>query len=181
MSLVENKTLEEKKDLNSYLTFKMDDELFALNVLKVIEILEVPQITKIPRSPAYMAGIINLRGKVLPLVDTRVKFGLEPIKYTISTCIIVIEINVEGDILQVGTLVDEVLEVIEIEKSQIQPSPSIEANYNLDFIEGMFRKDEHFIMLLNLDKVFSVQDYSYMQQNKNETPEAQEKQLPKSK
>ena len=180
MSLVENKALEEKKDLNSYLTFKLDEEYFALNVLKVIEILEVPQITKIPRSPDYMAGIINLRGKVLPLVDTKVKFGLPPIEYTINTCIIVIEINVEGELLQVGTLVDEVLEVIEIEKNEIQPSPSIEAKYNLEFIEGMFRKDENFIMLLDLDKVFSIQDYSYMQSN-SDTNDSDSKKLPESK
>ena len=150
--------------LDSFLTFKMDDELFGVDVKKVIEILEVPSITKIPLAPEYMAGIINLRGKVLPLIDTKVKFGLSPIEFKVDTCIIVIEIEVEGEVLQIGTLVDAVLEVLEISGSDIQPSPSIEAKYKLEFIRGMIRKDEEFIMLLNLDEVFSIQDVMYMQE-----------------
>ncbi len=150
--------------LDSFLTFRMDDELFGVDVKKVIEILEVPAITKIPLAPNYMAGIINLRGKVLPLIDTKVKFGLEPIEFTVDTCIVVIEIEVEGETLQIGTLVDAVLEVLEISQDEVQPSPSIEAKYKLEFIRGMIRKDEDFIMLLNLDQVFSIQDVMYMQE-----------------
>lgn len=165
------KDKEEQAVMNSFLSFKLDDELFAVDVKKVIEILEVPSITKIPRAPKYMAGIINLRGKVLPLVDTKVKFGLDPIEFTVNTCIIVIEIEVEGEVLQIGTLVDAVLEVMEIPEDQIQPSPSIEASYKLEFIQGMFRKDENFIMLLNLSEVFSIQDVQYMQETNEKTEE----------
>lgn len=161
-----NIELEEKEKgvVHSFLSFKLGDEFFAVDVIKVIEILEVPGITKIPLAPDYMAGIINLRGKVLPLIDTKVKFGLAPIEFTVDTCIVVIEIEVEGEVLQVGTLVDSVLEVLEIPQSEIQPSPSIEAKYRLDFIRGMFKKEEDFIMLLNLDAVFSIQDVMYMQE-----------------
>jgi purine-binding chemotaxis protein CheW len=153
----------ENETIDSYLSFKLDDEFFAVDVKKVIEILEVPGITSIPLAPDYMAGIINLRGKVLPLIDTKVKFGLKPIEFTVDTCIIVIEIKVEGELLQIGTLVDSVLEVLDVPLSQIQPSPSIEAKYKLEFIKGMIRRDEDFIMLLNLDEVFSIQDVMYMQ------------------
>ncbi len=147
----------------SYLSFRLDEEFFALNVQHVIEILEVPKITRVPHAPAYMAGVINLRGKVLPLVDTKVKFGLEPVQYTVNTCVIVVDIEVEGEKIQIGTLVDAVLEVMEIGVSQIQPSPTIQARYKLEFIEGVFRKEEDFIMLLNLGKVFSIEEMNEMQ------------------
>lgn len=173
MSKVKAAELDEKKDINSYLSFKLGEEYFAVNVDQVIEILEVPAITKIPRAPGYMAGVINLRGNVLPLIDTRIKFNMDPIQMTVNTCVVVIEINVEGESLQIGTLVDEVLEVLEIDKNQIQPSPSIEAQYKLDFIEGMFRKDEDFIMLLNLGAVFSLTEVNFMQET-NEAVESAE-------
>jgi purine-binding chemotaxis protein CheW len=164
MSVVAPNETADDQIIHSYLSFKLDEELFAVDVIKVIEILEVPKITRIPRAPNYMAGIINLRGKVLPLVDTRVKFGLEPINYTIDTCIIVIEIEVEGELLQIGTLVDAVLEVLEIDQAKIMPSPTIEAKYRLDFIAGMFQKEDDFIMLLNLSEIFSIEDVQYMQE-----------------
>lgn len=155
---------QEQGVIDSFLSFKLDDEFFGVDVKKVIEILEVPGITSIPLSPEYMAGIINLRGKVLPLIDTKVKFGLNPIEFTVDTCIVVIEIEVEGEVLQIGTLVDSVQEVLEVPQSDVQPSPSIEAKYRLDFIRGMIRKDDQFIMLLDLDEVFSIQDVMYMQE-----------------
>lgn len=161
----------EKGVIDSFLTFKLDEEFFGVDVKKVIEILEVPDITKIPLAPDYMAGIINLRGKVLPLIDTKIKFGLGAVEFTVDTCIIVIEIEVEGEILQIGTLVDSVQEVLEISQSEVQPSPSIEAKYKLEFIRGMIRKGDDFIMLLNLDEVFSIQDVMYMQEtNDQSTP-----------
>lgn len=163
MNVFKEKDDKEAVETDSYLSFKLDDEFFAVDVRQVIEILEVPSITRVPLAPAYMSGIINLRGKVLPLIDTKVKFGLEPIVKTINTCIIVIELNVEDEVIQIGAMVDSVLEVLEIEKTQIQPSPSIEAKYPLDFIKGMFRKDDDFIMLVSLDAVFSLEDVQFMQ------------------
>jgi len=169
MNVFKNREQEEAKEVNSYLSFKLDDEFFAVDVKQVIEILEVPNITKVPLAPEYMSGIINLRGKVLPLIDTKVKFGLDPVIHTINTCIIVIEITVEEEVIQIGAMVDSVLEVLEIETDDIQPSPSIEAKYPLEFIKGMFRKDERFIMLVSLDAVFSLEEVHFMQDaNENE-------------
>jgi purine-binding chemotaxis protein CheW len=168
MNALDNLAIAEDRIVNSFLSFKLDEELFAVDVIKVIEILEVPKITRIPRAPNYMAGIVNLRGKVLPLVDTRIKFGLEPISYTIDSCIIVIEIEVEGELIQIGTLVDAVLEVLDIPESEIQDSPSIEAKYKLEFIQGMFQRDEEFVMLLNLGEVFSMEDVNFLQESKNQ-------------
>lgn len=163
LNIFDKKDAKEQVEMDSYLSFKLDDEFFAVDVRQVIEILEVPSITRVPLAPDYMAGIINLRGKVLPLIDTKVKFGLDPVVKTINTCIIVIEITVEQEVIQIGALVDSVMEVLEIEKNSIQPSPSIEAKYPLEFIKGMYRKDEHFIMLVSLDAVFSLEEVQFMQ------------------
>lgn len=176
MNSLQSSEVKEKKEIESYLSFKLEKEFFAVNVNQVIEILEVPAITRIPRAPEYMAGVINLRGTVLPLIDTRIKFGMDPIEMTVNTCVVVIEITVEGETLNIGTLVDEVLEVLEIEKNEIQPSPSIEAQYKLEFIEGMFRKDDDFIMLLNLGEVFSLSEVNFMQEtNEKEETKSNEK------
>jgi purine-binding chemotaxis protein CheW len=158
----------ETHKMTSYLSFLLDGEYFAVNVAKVIEILEVPNITKIPRAPEYMTGVINLRGSVLPIVDTRIKFGLPKIDFKVDTCIIVLDAEVEGETTKVGALVDAVLEVFDISEDKILPSPSINTNYNLDFISGMFRSDDGFVMLLNMDAVFSVRDVQLFN-NSNES------------
>ncbi|MCP4457414.1 MAG: purine-binding chemotaxis protein CheW [Cytophagales bacterium] len=156
--------IEENVEVNSYLTFKLDDESFAVEVQRVIEILEIPNITVIPRAPSYMAGIINLRGKVLPLIDTKIKFGLVPIEFKENTCIIVIEIDVEGDKMEIGTLVDAVNEVMDIPAESLLPSPSIEAKYSLNFIDGRFLNGDDYTMVLNLDEVFSLMEMDFMQE-----------------
>jgi purine-binding chemotaxis protein CheW len=158
----------ETHKVTSYLSFLLDGEYFAVNVAKVIEILEVPNITKIPRAPEYMTGVINLRGSVLPIVDTRIKFGLPKIDFKVDTCIIVLDAEVEGETTKVGALVDAVLEVFDISEDKILPSPVINTNYNLDFISGMFRADDGFVMLLNMDEVFSVHDVQLFN-NSNES------------
>lgn len=158
----------ETHKMTSYLSFLLDGEYFAVNVAKVIEILEVPNITKIPRAPEYMTGVINLRGSVLPIVDTRIKFGLPKIDFKVDTCIIVLDAEVEGETTKVGALVDAVLEVFDISEDKILPSPVINTNYNLDFISGMFRADDGFVMLLNMDAVFSVRDVQLFN-NSNES------------
>lgn len=159
-------TIIETETAQSYLSFKLEDELFALSVSKVIEILEVPKITKIPRAPDYMTGVINLRGSVLPLVDTRIKFGMPPLEFTVNTCIIVMEIVVEGESIQLGALVDAVLEVLEVDESTVQSSPTIDAKYKLEFIKGMIHIEEKFIMLLNIDEVFSLENIEQLKVGK---------------
>jgi len=116
------------------------------------------KITEVPQAPDYMKGVINLRGTVLPVVDTRIKFGMTPTVYTTNTCIIVMEVEMEGEQIQVGALVDSVQAVLEIEDAEIQPPPSIGSKFKSEFIEGMVKVDDHFIMLLNMEKVFSTED-----------------------
>ena len=150
----ENKTL-----LTSYLTFKLGDEIFAANVSKVLNILELTKITKVPKAPDYMKGVINLRGTVLPVIDTRIKFGMTPTEFNVNTCILVLDIDIENESLHVGGLVDAVQEVLEIEPNQILPPPNIGSKYRSEFISGMYKlNEEQFIMILDMDKVFSAEE-----------------------
>jgi len=150
----------------SYLTFKLDDELFATNVSKVLEILEMKPITKVPKSPPFMKGVINLRGNILPVIDTRNKFCMPQENFTIDTCIIVLSINNGNDSLLVGAIVDSVQKVIDIPEDSIQASVSMGTIYREDFISGIGKIDEDFIMILNIDKVFSTEEILIMEGEK---------------
>jgi len=146
----------------SYLTFKIKDEIYAANVAKVTNILEMTKITEVPKAPDYMKGVINLRGTVLPLVDTNKKFGYGETVQTTNTCILVLELSFNTDIIQVGAIVDAVQEVIEIEENQIKDPPTIGDTYNTEFITGMVEKGEDFIMLLDMEKVFTTDELVYL-------------------
>ena len=147
---------EELSSLSSYLSFKLGDEVFAANVSKVLDILEMTNITKVSKAPPYMKGVINLRGTVLPLIDTRIKFGLSPTEFTPNTCILVLDIKIENEGIQIGSLVDSVQEVMEIEPHQILPPPNIGSKFHSEFITGMYKvREDQFIMILDVDKVFS--------------------------
>jgi purine-binding chemotaxis protein CheW len=154
--------------INSYLTFKLGEEIFGANVSKVLNILEMTKITKVPKAPNYMKGVINLRGAVLPLIDTRIKFDLPETEYTTNTCILVLDIDLNGDTVHVGALVDSVQEVIEIDDNQIQPPPSIGSKYRSEFIEGMAKINDEFIMLLNMDLIFSTNELSLLKDTTGE-------------
>jgi purine-binding chemotaxis protein CheW len=148
----------------SFLTFKLEEEIFAVNVEKVIEIQELRQITKVPKTPVYMRGVVNLRGSVLPVIDTRIKFGMSQLTETVNTCILVLKIEIENDSILLGLLVDSVQEVLELTSAQITPPPSIGSKYKSDFITGMGKLNENFVMLLDIDKIFSVDDIVNVQQ-----------------
>lgn len=147
---------------NSYLTFKIDEEVFAANVSKVLSILELSKITKIPRTPDFIRGVINLRGAVLPIVDLRIKFGLTPTEFTSNTCILVLEITIESTSVKIGALVDSVQEVLEIDDKDILPPPNLGAKYKSEFIEGMFKMESSFIMVLNMDMIFTHDELTVM-------------------
>jgi len=149
--------------LTSYLTFKLGDETFAASVSKVIEILEIPKITKVPRSPEFMRGVVNLRGNVLSVVDSRIKFGLPITDDTVNTCIIVMNVNIEGQEITLGLIVDAVKEVCNIASGSIQPLPEIGSKFNAEFIEGMVKDEDQFIMLLNVAALFSSQEADILQ------------------
>jgi purine-binding chemotaxis protein CheW len=145
-------------EMQTYLSFRLSEEVFAINVSKVINILEMSHITKMPQAPDYMKGVINLRGTVLPVIDLRIKFGLPEKEATVDTSIIVLSINLNEEEVLIGTMVDAVKEVLELKTSEIAPSPAIGSKYNSGFIEGMWRVENNFIMILDIDKVFSVDD-----------------------
>ena len=125
---------------------------------KVLNILEMTKITDVPRAPEYMKGVINLRGSVLPVVDTRIKFGMTPTEFTPNTCIVVMDIDLEGESVHVGALVDSVQAVIEIDDDKILPPPSLGTRYRSEFIVGVANVNDTFIMLLNMDEVFSTDE-----------------------
>lgn len=149
---------EKKEESNSYLTFKLGDEVFGAHVSQVLNILEMTKITGVPKAPDYMKGVINLRGMVLPVIDTRIKFGLPETDYTNNTCIVVMDLELDGDTVHIGSIVDEVVSVIEIEEDQIEPPPSLGNQYRSEFIYGMAKEDEEFIMLLDMQKVLSSKE-----------------------
>ena len=144
--------------LNSFLTFRLGDELFAANVGKVLEILEIPKITKVPRSPVFMRGVANLRGNVLPVIDTRLKFGLPSTADTINSCVLVLSVALEDRLITLGAIVDGVQEVLEISADSIQSVPLVGARYKTEFIDGMVKWNDQFIMLLNLDLIFTAEE-----------------------
>ena len=157
--------MEKHNTQESYLSFKLGKETFASNVSKVLNILEMPTITEVPQAPAYMVGVMNLRGAVLPVIDSRVKFGMSSTKVTTNTCVLVLEIDTDNESITIGALVDTVEKVLEIEEDKINPSPSIGTTYKTEFIQGMVEKDEGFIMILNMDKVFTSRDIITIQDN----------------
>jgi purine-binding chemotaxis protein CheW len=138
-----------------YLTFTLAEEVFALDVSKVREILEYNTVTKVPQVPDFMRGVINLRGSVVPVVDLRLKFGMAATEQTINTCIIVVEVQLDGDAIVLGALADSVQEVVDMEPDQIEPAPHIGTQLNAAFIKGMGKCDGKFVMILDIDKVFT--------------------------
>jgi purine-binding chemotaxis protein CheW len=141
-----------------YITFKLGDEFFAINVTQVREILELSQITKVPTAPHYMRGVVNVRGKAIPVADLRSKFGLPRAADTVQTRIIVMEIEIEGDVAVVGGIADSVHEVIELEANQIAPAPQIAMRWRSELIKGMARRGDEFLILLDIQTVFSLED-----------------------
>lgn len=147
----------------SYLSFKLGNEVFAVHVNEVLNILEMTKITSIPKAPAYLKGVINLRGIVLPVVDARLKFNMQAQEYTSNTCIIVMDLEHNNEIVHVGFIVDQVLEVLELETSQIEPAPNLGVNFKAEFIAGMARANDDFVMLLNMAQIFSLDEIGMLQ------------------
>ncbi|MGE5498146.1 MAG: chemotaxis protein CheW [Syntrophothermus sp.] len=145
-------------ETRQYLTFKLADEVFGVDVVQVREILDYIKITKVPQTPDFMCGVINLRGSVVPVVDMRLKFGMDKTEITVNTCIVVMEVNMDGETSILGALVDSVQEVFELEPKDIEPAPKIGTKLNTEFIKGMGKRDERFIIILNIDKVLSADE-----------------------
>ena len=142
-------------ETTQYLTFKLGEEIFAVDVAKVREILDVSTITKVPQTPDFMRGVINLRGSVVPVVDMRLKFGMTATERTVNSCIIVMEIALDEEVTVLGSLADSVQEVLELEPDQLEPAPRIGTKLRTDFIKGMGKYNDQFIMILDIDKIFN--------------------------
>jgi purine-binding chemotaxis protein CheW len=147
----------EKSDerAGKYLTFLIGKEEFGVGVLRVREIMGIQDITEVPQTPPYLKGVINLRGKVIPVVDLRLKFGLPAIDYTQRTCIIVVQVNSGATLLQMGIVVDAVSEVITLASADIEDTPDFGANVATNYILGMAKIKGKVKILLDINEVLS--------------------------
>lgn len=169
-------------DLNDlagkFLTFKLGEEEYGLEILKVREIIGLMDITDVPRTPEFIRGVINLRGKIIPVIDLRRKFGMHPTEDTELTCIIVVDVERESSVIQMGILVDSVCEVLDINDQEIEPTPSFGADVNADFILGMAKCRDEVKILLNVEDVLNsatVQSIANLAgDNTNPTQESQD-------
>lgn len=141
-----------------HLTFLLDDEVYGLEILKVQEIIGLMPVTRVPNTPRFVRGIINLRGKVIPVVDLRISFGMEGEEDTDRTCIIVVQVEQEGSQIVMGVLVDEVSEVLDITADQIEPPPSFGASIDTSFLLGTGKVGDKVILLLEVDRVLAHGD-----------------------
>ncbi|MHB8844695.1 MAG: chemotaxis protein CheW [Nitrospirota bacterium] len=146
-----------------YLTFQLADEVFALDITKVREVLDFTTVTKVPRTPDFLRGVINLRGGVVPVVDLRLKFGMPGTERTVNTCVIITEVAVDGDTTVLGALADSVQEVLDLDPGSIAPAPKIGTKLRTEFIKGMGRRDERFVIILDIDRIFSLDELSLVQ------------------
>jgi purine-binding chemotaxis protein CheW len=158
---------------SQHLTFRLENELFAVEVSKVREVLDLVPITKVPRAPDYMRGMINVRGNVVPVVDLHVKFGMELAVTSRDTRIIVMEVEVNGEALVVGAIADGVHEVTELEAGSIEAVPRIGMRWNTDFMKGIGKRNERFVILLDANRVFSVNELDTVKEV-FDTPQAPE-------
>jgi purine-binding chemotaxis protein CheW len=155
-----NQTIKAAREKEAkYLTFALAEEEYGIGILKVKEIIGMMQITSVPQTPVFVKGVINLRGKVIPVVDLRLKFGMPEINYTERTCIIVVEAEGERSDTQMGIVVDAVSEVLNIRAEDIEDTPKFGAALNTDFIMGMAKTEGGVKILLDIDKVLSRQEF----------------------
>jgi purine-binding chemotaxis protein CheW len=145
---------------DQHLTFQLSGEEMALPVMNVREILRYGKINKMPMLPDFIEGVINLRGHVVPVINLAVKFGLERNEIDKRTCIIIMEFDAGSSTVQMGIVIEEVLQVVEIPASEIEPRPSLGANIDTKFIKGMARMEENFIVILDISKVLSMEEIS---------------------
>ena len=150
---------------NQYLTFTLGDEDFALDIGKVREVLDYTTITKVPRMPAYLRGVINLRGNVVPVIDLRHKLGMGAITQSVDTCIVIVEIMIEGELTHMGALADSVKEVISLDPELISPPPRLGIKISHEFLRGMGRRDEKFLIILDIDKVLTTDELEAVQRS----------------
>ena len=155
------KAMAEKE--GKYLTFTMADEEYGIGILKIKEIISMMPITTVPQTPEFVKGVINLRGKVIPVIDLRLKFGMEAIDYTDRTCIIVVEIEGQTGTVQIGIVVDAVSEVLNVNAEDVEATPTFGAKLNTDYILGMAKMEGGVKILLDIDRVLSGDEVALLE------------------
>ncbi len=140
---------------NQFLTFNLGTEKFALEIMQAREVLDNIEITKVPRTPEFMRGVINLRGNVVPVLDLKMNLGMEASVIDSDTCIVIVEIEHEGEPLVIGTLADSVHEVVEIAHEDIEPAPKLGTKLNTEFVKAMGKRGDDFMVILDMDRVLS--------------------------
>jgi purine-binding chemotaxis protein CheW len=140
------------------LTFLLDNEVYGANIAQIQEVLEYRKVTKVPRTPDFMLGVINLRGQVVPVVDLRRLFDMDVTENTVNTCIVIVDVIMDGESISIGILADAVKEVIELTDEQLSPAPKLGHRIDTRFIQGIGRNDEEFIIILDLGRVIGDED-----------------------
>ena len=161
---------QELLETNQFLAFKLEDEVFAFDISKVREVLEFSTVTKVPQTPDMMRGVINLRGSVVPVIDMRIKFGMGATEKTVNTVVIIIEVELDEESTMIGALVDSVKEVMDLDSEHIEPPPNIGTRLNTDFIRGMGKQNNEFIIILDIEKIFSSDELKLVQQAGEQLP-----------
>ena len=157
-----------------YLTFSLGGEVFALGILNVKEIIEFGQITEIPMMPAFIRGVINLRGAVVPVIDLSARFGGSSSTVSRRTCIVIVELGIGEERQDLGVIVDAVNEVLEIPRADIEPPPSFGARIRADFIQGMGKVDGRFVIILNVERVLSTEEITLLASMNGDTSASEE-------
>ena len=146
-----------------YLTFSLDNEEYGIGILKIKEIIGMMPITPVPRTPEHVKGVVNLRGKVIPVVDLRLRFGMDAIEYNERTCTIVVEIEGQSGTIMIGTVVDSVSEVLNIKGEDIEDTPTFGTSLDTDYILGMAKVEGGVKILLDIDKVLNTEEIATME------------------
>jgi len=156
-------TLAEEEQARQYLTFLLGGEMFAIGILNIKEIIEYGSLTEVPMMPEFIRGVINLRGAVVPVVDLSARFGRKRTEVTRRTCIVIIEVETDGEKHDVGVVVDSVSEVLEIPATEIEPAPSFGTKIRADFIQGMGKVSGKFVIILSVNNVLSLDDLALLE------------------
>ena len=151
------------EDESQYLTFVIGGEMFAVGILNIREIIEYGDLTTMPMMPGFIRGVINLRGRVVPVVDLKARFGEDAAEAGKRTCIVIVEVQVDGGKQYMGVMVDAVSEVLEIPQSEIEPPPSFGAKIRADFIAGMGKVDGKFVIILDIQRVLSADEMASLE------------------
>lgn len=174
MAIVETHETSSSQRTGKHLVFRLAGEEYGFPVLKVQEIVQWTELTRVPRVPDFILGVINLRGKVVPVIDLHVRFGLPPAPVTPRTCVVVLQVPRESGLLVSGVVADDVLEVLDVPAEQVGPPPEFGARVNTEFIAGIVQAESRVILLLNAEKILDSRDWTFVEKVSEEKEQAHE-------